>query len=396
MRRSRGSALIMVIWTIAVLSILVINFAVTAKLQSAANVFVRERVHMNHLIEAGQQLAEMIIAKHQSVVDYSEDEDLEELLEDDAWIPEKRQLKQTGSQAVIGPIAVDELHPENGSVTIKIESVGGGEGGGPKININLLVPDKNPHYAEIWENILYWAGVPEDDHDYFVNSWIDWVDEDDVMKGEYGDKKTGGEAEYYEDICKDTGEEVYKPRNGAILDLKELAKVGAFRLHPALLTGGIYNPEDDRKDQFSVSNICDVLDVFGGEKINVNMASKSVLMCLPGIRDKDDPEDTEQAELVAQAIIDWRNGIDMDGNPVDLEEEQEGTIIKDWSKLVEITDQEIQDVAQEYLGYTGGNGDGTLYVLTITANAMGMEHTVKAKMTLMDSKPVYLEWQENP
>ncbi len=411
----KGSALVMVIWTVAVISIMVVSFAVEAKLQSAANVYVRERVHMDHLIDAGRVLAEMVIAKHQEVADYSEDENIDELLEDDRWLREKRQLKQTGSTAKIGPIIVDEKIKQKdgyqagpiedsteelegrGTVTVEIESVGGGEGGGPRFNINNLYPKGNPHYAEIWENILYWAGVPETDHEYFMNAWIDWRDDDDVKMGDYGDnRKDGGETEYYEDLCEEHEEEVYKPRNGPIPDLKELAKIGPFREHPGLLTGGVYNPDAKEEDQIVVSNITEVLTVFGGDKINVNIASKNVLMCIPGIRSTDDPEDDEDAQLISQAIIDWRGGIDMGGNEVDLEQEETGTLIKDWSKLQEITEDEIDKVAQEYIGFTGGKGDGALYRLTITATCMGMQHVVKAKMTIRESKPVYLEWQEDP
>ena len=176
----KGSALIMVIWTIAVLSVIVMSFAVEAKLQSAVNVYVRERAKMDRLIDAGKVLAEMVISSYDSVPEYSEDENLDELLEDDRWIQEKRQLKQTGASALIGPIAIDELNPDDGTVTVEIESVGGGEGGGPKFNINTLYPGGHPHFAEIWENILYWAGVPEDDHEYFLNAWLDWRDEDDA------------------------------------------------------------------------------------------------------------------------------------------------------------------------------------------------------------------------
>ena len=323
-----GSALVMVIWTIAIISAMVVSFAVEAKLQTAANVY------MDHLVDAGRVLAEMVIARHQSVVDYSEDENIDELLEDDRWIQEKRQLKQTGSTTTIGPIVIDErttasaglsnsslaASPDDdlstrGTVTVQIESVGGGEGGGPKFNINNLYPKGNPHYAEIWENILYWAGVPEDDHAYFINAWIDWRDDDDVKMGDYGDnRKDGGEKEYYQDLCEENEEEVYKPRNGPIPDLKELAKIGPFRQHPGLLTGGVYNPEDKEEDQIVVSNITEVLTVFGGDKINVNLASKDVLMCIPGIRSTDDPEDSEDADLISQAIIDWRGGLDKDGN----------------------------------------------------------------------------------
>ena len=393
----KGSALIMVIWTIAVLSVIVMSFAVEAKLQSAVNVYMRERARMDRLVDAGKVLAEMVIAKYSDAQEYSEDEDLDELLEDDRWLLQKRQLKQTGASATIGPIAIDEQNPEDGSVTVVIESVGGGEGGGPKFNINTLYPAGNPHYAEIWENILYWAGVPEDDHEYFVNAWLDWRDEDDAKKGEYGDNiDRGSEKEYYEEICKDAKEEVYKPRNGPIPDIKELGKIGPFRAHPGLLTGGVYNPEAKEEDQIVVSNLTEVLTVFGGSKINVNTASKSVLMCIPGIRSTEDPEETEDAELISQAIMDWRNGLDMDGNEVNLEEEENGTLIKDFAKLQEITSGEIDKVADEYLGYTGGTGDGALYRLTFTAQVMGMKHVVKAKMTIKDNKPVYLEWQEDP
>lgn len=402
----KGSALVMVIWTIAVLSIMVMSFAVEAKLQSAANVYVRERVHMDHLVDAGKVLAEMVIANHQDAVAYAEGEDVEKLLEDDRWLMEKRQLKQSGASATIGPIAVDELHPEEGTVTVVIESVGGGEGGGPKININSLHPKGNPHYAELWEHVLCWVGVPEDDRQYFVNSWLDWRDDDDVMTGPYDDSgKTTGEKEYYEDVWEDeggedSGNEKQKPRNGPIPDLKELASVGAFRAHPAVLTGGWYYPLDKvRKDDnlYITNKLESVLDVYGGDKINVNLASKDVLMCIPGIRCKDNEDPEKDAdEMVAQGIVQWRSGLDMDGNEVDVEEEENGTLIKDWNKLNEITEGEIGKVAQEYLSYTGGSGDGALYRITITAASMGMTHTVKAKMTIKDSAPVYLEWRENP
>ena len=289
-----------------------------------------------------------------------------------------------------------------GTVTVVIESVGGGDGGGPKFNINNLQPEGDPHFAEIWENILYWVGVPEDDQEYFLNSWLDWYDSDDVKKGDYGDNaRDGSESEYYEDLAERNDEEKYKPRNGPIKDLKELAWVGAFRLHPAVLTGGWYYSLDERKedDNIWITNTLDkVLGTFGGKKINVNLADKDVLLQIPGIRSPDDPEDLQDETMldVVNAIIEWRNGVDMDGREVNLDDEENGTLIKDWSKLNEICQGYIKPEAQEYLAYQGGSGEGALYRVTIVAASMGMKHVVKAKMTIKDSRPVYLEWQEDP
>ena len=75
----RGSALVMVIWTITILSLLVISFAMEAKLQSYVNVFMRERVRLENLVENGTVLAEVIVVGAPDVSAETEDEDLEEL-----------------------------------------------------------------------------------------------------------------------------------------------------------------------------------------------------------------------------------------------------------------------------------------------------------------------------
>ena len=177
--------------------------------------------------------------------------------------------------------------------------------------------------------------------------------------------------------------------------------MGAFRLHPAVLTGGWYYSLDERKedDNIWITNTLDkVLGTFGGKKINVNLADKDVLLQIPGIRSPDDPEDLQDETMldVVNAIIEWRNGVDMDGREVNLDDEENGTLIKDWSKLNEICQGYIKPEAQEYLAYQGGSGEGALYRVTIIAASMGMKHVVKAKMTIKDSRPVYLEWQEDP
>jgi hypothetical protein len=409
----RGSALVMVIWTITILSLLVISFAMEAKLQSYVNVFMRERVRLENLVENGTVLAEVIVVGAPDVSAETEDEDLEELLELDRWLLEKRELKRNG-KVTIGPIAVDSENPEGGTVTIEImakgsggaqsggdgkSSSGGSNGGGPKFNINLLYPEGNPKWDILWKSILTWANVPEDDHDKFVDSWLDWHDADESQTGEYG-----AEAEYYEDEIEwKDDEKPYKPRNGDIPDIRELAKLRGFRDHPALL--GIpnekglytYDPEDTNdKDPLCVSNILEVLDVFGGLTIDVRHASKAVLMCIPGIQDTAaSTYDYEETSDIAQAIVDYRDalesGVENEFTMKDSFDEPDW----DWNKLLEITSDQIQPLAQEYISFESSLGEGATYDVKITGQVMGMTYKIEAIAFVKSGELKYLRWQES-
>ena len=115
----RASALLMALWIIAVLSIMVLSFASEAHLQTGINVYVRERNRVNRLVDAGRILAEVVISDYSNVSEWSEDEDVDKLFEDDRWYKEKRDLK-SGRPCVIGPILVDEENPESGTVKVEI------------------------------------------------------------------------------------------------------------------------------------------------------------------------------------------------------------------------------------------------------------------------------------
>ena len=66
-RKSRkGSALVAVIWLLAVLSILIASYAVDAHLQTRINIYLRERVTVDHLTDAGLAIAEVILTDYQN------------------------------------------------------------------------------------------------------------------------------------------------------------------------------------------------------------------------------------------------------------------------------------------------------------------------------------------
>ena len=400
-RRRRGSALIMAIWIVAVLSLMVLSFATEAHLQTGVNLYMRERVRVNHLTDAALQLAEVILLNYSGVSDPPEgqsDSDAAKEFEDDRWIGEKRELKKF-NKVTIGPIALDEANPESsGNVLIEITMLGGGEQGGTKINVNTLWSGGNQHYKEWWEGIFLWAGIPDDFKDkdgnrlwdVLVDSWNDWRDDDDADSSE-----CGAEAQYYKDEVNDKDElpenEWISPRNGEIADLKELANLRGFRDYPAVLTGGKLDPEDD--DSPVVKRITDVLGTWGGTKVNVNLASEDVLMTIPGIGNRDgELEDG----TVAAAIVEERETVAPDGK---FSSDAEYGMFKDWNNLtmrVGFGSNGVGNEAQEFLTFGGEAAEGTQFQIRITGFSAGISHAIEAVAVVQDSEVRYIRWREDP
>ena len=76
----KGSALLIALWAIAILSIIAISFAYEAFQQTGINVYVRERNRVNRLVDAGCILAEVVIADYANAPEWSESEDVEKML----------------------------------------------------------------------------------------------------------------------------------------------------------------------------------------------------------------------------------------------------------------------------------------------------------------------------
>ncbi len=63
----RGSALIIALWTIALLSTLVMSFALDAMLEGRISTYVRQRRRVDYLTQSGVAIAEMLLEKQQDV-----------------------------------------------------------------------------------------------------------------------------------------------------------------------------------------------------------------------------------------------------------------------------------------------------------------------------------------
>ena len=401
-RRRTGSALVTVIWVVAVLSLIVMNFAAEAKLQSVVNRHTTERVRVNSLTDAGKVIAEVILTDYQNVSEAPEDQsldDMEEEFQEDRWIQEKRALK--GSSSVdTGMIALDVKDPDSGTVSVHIEAKE------TKLNINTLWSGGNQNWLEIWENILAACNVPEEYWNELICSWNDWRDPDDALSQDLLDeypRGEGGEAEYYkEELKSEDGTmefEPCKPRNGEISDLKELAMLKGFREHPVVLTGGVINPEDKEEDQITVKSILDYFDVIGTGKVNVNAASKEILLAIPGIADDLNSNSSSAAdgEEIVQAIIDYRSELSAaEAKDTKFYKDEDYGSFKHFSdlqsRIQEKTGNDIGNEASSYLIYA----PETYFEITIVGASAGISHSVKAVAMVQDSKVRYIRWQEDP
>ena len=124
----RGSALLMALWTIMVLSVIVMSFSFEARLQGGINVYVQNKNRVKRLVESGKILGEAVLVGYTEAKQWSEDEDEKALLEEDRWYKEKQALKYK-SKCSIGPILLDEEDKDSGTVEVEI-SVSAQEGKG--------------------------------------------------------------------------------------------------------------------------------------------------------------------------------------------------------------------------------------------------------------------------
>lgn len=410
----RGSALVMALWTIAVLSVMVLSFAMEAHIETGINVYVRERNRVNRLVDAGRVLGEIVLVGYVDSPERNKDQDNAELLENDRWVLEKQALK-SDQKCKIGPILLDSEDVSSGTITVEISPLdnkmngGDAENGGGAININLLSKaGGDTKYQERWWMIFRLFGVPEEfqsEKDGKINlwntlvaAWDDWCDDDDLVTAIDGEE-CGAERKWYEEYYEDEKideEDRRVPRNGAIDDVKELAFVRGFKDYPQILYGGVMNREQNKEDQIEVTGggIIGMFTTYGDGKVNVNGATVDHLITIPGIySDPDEEESLADARELAEAIVaakkiepDWEHDETLGEWPYrdfhDIESR-----LEDYG-----TDLHIGSEAAEYLTFQ--LSESTMFRMKIIGESMGMRHSVRAICYVKDKKVRYIEWSE--
>ena len=262
-RYRRGSALILVLWVIGMLSMLVLTFAFDAHLEGKVVSAARKRRKAESLALSGMQIARMLLDKQLTV----SGNESEETVEEDRWHRSALALKRGGSITLEEPLGEGVIR-----LDIEPEQVWR--------NINKLV-------AEDWERMFQVIGLPEDYWPELIDSYFDWLDPDSTPR------QDGAETtDYYETL-----EPPYQARNAPFDTVRELLLVKGFK--EAILSGGVLNPEEPKAHQIVLTNgVQHLLTTYGDGKVNVNAVrswNRDVLMTLPGV-----------TELGANAILEER------------------------------------------------------------------------------------------
>jgi len=378
-----GSALIVALWTIALLSMLVMSFALDAMLEGRIGTYVRQRRRVDYLTQSGVAIAEMLLSKQLNVSSAASADEKE-----DRWKEPALRLKRGQTAVIDEPI-------EDGVVHVEIIPEPA------RWNINTLI---GKDYDVVWEQIFTTAGIPQDYFSGLIDCWNDWVDADSTPQ------KDGAEDDYYKSL-----DPPYKARNKTIDTVGELQYVKGFV--KAILDGGILNPEEKNKElQVSVKGIRELFTTYGDGKINVNAAPMEVLMTIPGVD-----------EITAGAIIEEREGrsagvsasgksssatkaATKNSGSLPSASTRSGTgTARSGSAAGSATGSEDEDYSFTSVGdftarIPGLDSGVSAYVnvksstfrLVIEGRAAGITHSIQAIAEVENKQVRYLQWREDP
>lgn len=267
--KRRGSALVLALVTVVILSALVMAFLFQIRLESELAGRYRYRMKAQALARGGVEYAKLLMVKSLRPGVEAEEE----------WGEDMFLRLQNLNRGMSLQNHVREM--EDGTITLSIVPESG------RRNVNQL-------QRADWEQLLESVGIPDSIHPALIDTFLDWTDGNDLTR------LHGAESDdpYYQ-------ERGYRVKNAPVDSLDEMLLIKGFTR--AILYGGTLAEFWDMPD-VRVEGIAPLLTVHGDGRINVNTASPAVLRTLPGITE-------EQIErlLLGRLGIDGVAGTELDG-----------------------------------------------------------------------------------
>jgi len=244
--QARGVALIMVLWVMAILSVVVLEFCLAMRTEVHLTKNYKEELQLYGMAEGGVQraIAELIY-KHDPRV-----QQMRRTLLSQETSPDQKEWVVDGRSY---PLPFDQ-----GTCDIRIMSEGG------KVNINVVS-------ESMLRKIIGQLGLEGEAKDIVVDSILDWRDPDDFYR------VNGAENDYYQSL-----KEPYYCKNGNLDSIEELLL--ARGVTPDLFYGkkGIKKEEEELKvDRIGLKDVFSIYSL--GEQVDMNSATPLVLNVVLGI-----------------------------------------------------------------------------------------------------------------
>ena len=241
----RGAAVVVALWTVLVLSLLIAGLAYEMHIEAGITSYARKRLKAQVAARGGVEYAKFLLALSFQTSAFEQEGEEGEALRTMAKNLE-RGIGATGLKVEQGSsLATVDILPESG-----------------RRNVNTL-------QDEDWEELLDQAGVPEEKWPDLIDCFMDFTDDNDEHRLNGAEEDDG----YYK-------EQDYIPKNAPLDTVDELLLVKGFT--PEIVYGG---PPPDPKSE-PLRGIAQLLTTFGDGKVNVNTASREVLLTLSGANGK--------------------------------------------------------------------------------------------------------------
>jgi general secretion pathway protein K len=238
-----GAALIVALWVLMILGLMIGTFAFEMHIEAGITSYHRKKLQAQYLARAGVEYARMMLVRSATSSD------------DEEATSEETQALVDNAYRLSRGVSVSNLRLPLGRGEMVL-SIVPEEG---RRNVNKLAD-------EDWEEILDQANVPEDQWDELIDCFTDWVDE--------GDEHQLNGAESDDPFYQDAG---YECKNAPLDTVDELLLIKGFTREI------VYGTPSDVTDREPVKGIAAWLTTWGEGKININTASREVLMTLTGI-----------------------------------------------------------------------------------------------------------------
>lgn len=308
--------------TIVVLSALMVSFLFRIQLETDLAVRERFGLKAESLSRAGLEYAKWMLIKSGRAGNEAEDD-----MEERFFVATKNLQRGVALQSY-------RVEMEDGDILISISPETS------RRNVNRLSdPD--------WEQMLSNSGMPDAYHAKLIAAFRDWVDEDEATR------LLGAEEDdrYYRDLG-------LPVKNGPVESLAELGMIRGFTR--AVLYGGALSEYYDKPD-IQFTGIAGLLSVFGDQSVNLNSASREVLLSLSGIRE-------EQVDnlIEGRAGTDGEFGTEDDGYQTVQQGLAAGSLPGDIENIFNTRD--LRWVRVVSIGQVGDIKKGSLAIYEFTGN----------------------------